>query len=226
MKKLLLTAVCALASCVAAKADTVGLYTFASSSLASSDTNADSTASAITAGTAFTGALTPNTTYGNPAPSLTVVSTLTTGTSQAAAITANQYFSFTLTPNAGTTLNLSTLSFDYGNYSTDTTFPTESFFARSSADSFGANLAAAVSTTTTAATVTNTTISLSGAAFQNLTAPIEFRIYIYDGTTNAARGAVLDNITVANVPEPTTYAMLIAGASFVTVLRCRRRARA
>ena len=227
MKKLLLTAVCALASCVAAKADTVGLYTFAASSLASSDTNPDSTASAITAGAAFTGTV-ANTTYGNPTPSLAVASTLTTGANtQAGAVTANQYFSFTLTPNTGTPLSLNSLSFDYANYSTDATFPTEGFVVRSSVDNFAANTAAGV----TSAAASNgafatSNISLAAAAFQNLTAPIEFRIYIYDGTTNANRGAAIDNITVTNVPEPTTYAMLLAGVSFVTVLRCRRRVRA
>ncbi len=226
MKKLLLTAVCALASCVAAKADTVGLYTFAASSLASSDTNADSTASAITAGAAFAGTV-ANTTYGNPTPSLAVVSTLTTGANtQAGAVGANQYFSFTLTPNAGTPLSLSTLSFDYANYSTDGTFPTEGFFVRSSVDSFAANTAAGV----TAAAGSNgmfstSTISLGAAAFQNLTTAVEFRVYVFDGTTQMTRGAVIDNITVTNVPEPTTYAMLLAGVSCVTILRYRRRVR-
>ena len=225
MKKLLLTVVCALASCVAAKADTVGLYTFASSSLASSDTNPDSTASAITAGTAFNGTV-ANTTYGNPTPSLAVVSTLTTGAnSQAGAVTANQYFSFTLTPNAGTPLSLSTLSFDYANYSTDGTYPTEGFFVRSSVDSFAANTAAGVtSTAASAGAFATSTISLGAAAFQNLTGPVEFRVYVFDGTTQATRGAVIDNITVTNVPEPTTYAALLVGVGLAGAAYRRRKA--
>ncbi len=224
IKKVLLTAFCALASCAAVKADVVGLYSFAASSLASSDSNADSVASAITAGSAFANALPANTTYGNPTPSLAVVSTLTTASTQGAAVTANQYFSFTLTPNTGTPLNLSTLTFDYANYSTDMTFPTESFFVRSSVDNFAANTAAAVSSSATSAgTFATSTVSLGAAGFQNLTAAVEFRVYIYDGTTQPTRGAVLDNIVVSSVPEPSTWAMMLAGLSGSVAMAVRRK---
>ena len=227
MKNLLLTVVFVLASCVATQADTVGLYTFASSSLNSSDTNPDSTASAVMAGSSFTSALTPNTMYGNPLPSLAVVSTLTTGAdTQAGAVGASQYFSFTITPNTGVPLSLSTLSFDYANYSTDGTYPTEGFVVRSSVDNFAANTATGVTSSSTSdGAFATSTIGLGAAAFQNLTTAVEFRIYIYDGTNQSTRGAVIDNITLTNVPEPTTYAMLIAGVSFVTLLCVRRQVR-
>ena len=229
MKKFFGAALGMLAFCVGANADTIGLYTFASSSLSSSDTNPDSAASAITAGAAFTSAAAANTIYGNPLPSLPVDTTLTTGANtQAGAATANQYFGFTLTPNANTPLSLGTLSFDYANYSTDGTFPTEGFVVRSSVDNFAANTATGVTASAASAgAFATSTINLSAAVFQNLTAAVTFRIYVYDGTTQATRGAVLDNITVTNVPEPATNAMLlIAGVCFVVVLRRRRRVRA
>ncbi len=227
MKQLFSVTFCTLALCLGANAATIGLYTFTSSSLASSDTDPNSIASSVTAGSAFTSAAAANTTYGNPTPSLAVDSTLTTATTQAAAVTANQYFSFTLTPNAGVPLNLSTLAFDYANYSTDGTYPTENFFVRTNVDNFAANTAAAVaSTAASAGAFATATVSLNGAAFQNLTTPIEFRIYIYDNTTQTTRGAVVDNITLTNVPEPATHALLMVGLCFVFVVRCRRKVRA
>jgi hypothetical protein len=204
-----------------ARADILANYPFTGSSQASTDADPNSTAGTFGDGAGWTSTI--DASRGNGAPSISVISTLTDGTSQAAAVTANDYWTFTITPNAGIALNLSNLSFDYANYSNDATFPTETFFARSSQDSFGANLAAAVTSSTASAGAFATASISLGAAFQNVTTPVEFRIYVSDGTTNANRGALLDNVvlsgTTSAVPEPATLMMLVLGGGLLASIQ-------
>ena len=83
-----------------------------------------------------------------------------------AAIDLTDYFEFTLNPNVGYKIDL--VSFVYtGQFSSGT----PSFAFRSSADGYSSNIGAP--------TGTGTTISLSAAAYQNLIAPITFRIYAF-----------------------------------------------
>jgi len=89
------------------------------------------------------------------------------------AIDLNDYFEFTLTPNAGYEIDF--VSFVYtGQVSSGT--PSHAF--RSSLDAYASNIGAP--------STTGTTISLSGAVYQNIITPITFRFYSFGlaaGTT-------------------------------------------
>jgi hypothetical protein len=81
-----------------------------------------------------------------------------------AALDATKYFEFTLTPAAGYAINFSSFI-----YTAQVSSGTPTITMRSSVDGYTANIGAP--------TVTGTTISLSGAAYQSISAPITFRIY-------------------------------------------------
>ena len=123
-------------------------------------------------------------------------STATTA-SEASAIADDDYFSFTVTPNAGIELDLAQLTFDTthnltGGGSPDTGAEMK-FFVRSSVDNFTAN----IGTTYTQAwnTSTSRTLDLSGVSFQDVSAAIEFRFYIYDsGVDDFDNGARTDDV--------------------------------
>jgi hypothetical protein len=209
-------------------------YDFTTASRASTDTDTNTAASTFDGGPGFQTAGVDNSTidalHGSPAPSVAIDSTFTDGTSQTQAITANDFYTFTLSPVAGFKFSLTSLSFDYSNYSGTTTFPTENFFVRTSADNFANNLAGAVTVaSTTSGTFANANISLTGnASLQNVTGPLEIRIYIYDSTNTAGRGALLDNITVNGiatmVPEPSTWMLTVIGAiALLSIGRSARR---
>lgn len=236
MRNLVCGALALVMTAAAANADVLANYNFTSGSRASTDTDANTVASTFDGGSGFQTAGVDNSTidlnHGNPAPAIFIDSTFTDGTTQSAAVTANDFFTFTISPASGFTFSLSSLSFDYANTSTTTTFPTENFFVRSSADNFSANLAGAVTAAAGSnGTFASTTITLSGnSALQNLSSPIEFRIYVYDGTNTSGRGALLDNVTLngttlAAVPEPSTWVSFLGGAGVllgVARLRARR----
>ncbi|GEM_PF-6273852 len=169
--------------------------------------------------------------HGNAAPSVAIDATFTDGTTQGQALTANDFYTFSISPVAGYSFSLSSLSFDYANYGPGIgSFPAENFFVRTSADGFNANLAGAVTAgATTNGTFANASISLSAKPeLQNVSGPLEIRIYIYDNTTTAGRGALLDNITLngtfALVPEPSTYALTALGALMLCGVRRVRKA--
>jgi hypothetical protein len=118
---------------------------------------------------------------------------------------ANDYFEWTLTPNSGK--KISFVSFVYtGQVSGGS--PSLSF--RSSADSYATDIGTPV--------VAGTTISLSGAAYQNLTGAITFRLYVWGMDTSARTFSVNDftfNGTVADAlaAEPATQASSVSFAS-------------
>ena len=223
MKKLLIPAAILFASAIAPlHAEVLAIFTMQGSLRTSADSDGNSLASPISDGLGFGASI--DTTRGNPTPSLAVDSTQIDGSTNTAAVGANDYFTFTLTPISGASFSLTSLTFDYANYTNDGTFPAESFFARSSRDGFGSNLAATVSAAAASAGVFATsTIALTAGAFQNQTTAIEFRIYLQDGTTDLDRGALLDNITLngVTVPEPSAALMLLASASLFALRRFR-----
>jgi hypothetical protein len=93
---------------------------------------------------------------------------------------ANDYFTWTLTPNSGFEIDLN--SFVYTGQRS-TTGPS-SFAFRSSLDSFASNIGSP--------SATGATISLSAASFQNITAPITFRLYAWGGSNAAGTFSVND----------------------------------
>ena len=105
----------------------------------------------------------------------------TGATDVATAISTNSYFYFTVNPIVGKSLSLATMTFNIARGGAATP---RGYDVRSSADGYAATLgAAAVATVRT--TFTAVSIDLSGAAFQNYTSPITFRIYLYSpATTN------------------------------------------
>ena len=226
MKQLALIALLAALAATAQAQLVVARYDFTGSSRASSDTDPNSVASTFDGGAGFQTAGVDNSTFdltrGNPAPSIAIASTFTDGTTQTQAIAAHDFFTFTISPVVGFSYSFTNLSFDYAAYSSTATLPTENFFVRTSADGFTTNLSAAV--TSASATFATASINLSSfASLQNVTGPVEFRIYVYDGTTNAERGALLDNVVVTAVPEPSTYAMMGLGAALLVGVRRFRR---
>jgi hypothetical protein len=97
------------------------------------------------------------------------------GVDAASAISSNSYFFFTITPNGGKKISLTTLTWNgaRGNVSTP-----RGWAVRSSIDSYSSSLGAA-DYTAQRTTFEAISIDLSGAAFQNVTSPITFRIYVY-----------------------------------------------
>jgi len=130
-----------------------------------------------------------------------------------AALDTTAFFTFTLDANTGFDIDFT--SFVYTGQ-TSATGPT-SFAFRSSMDSFAADLGTP--------TATGATIILSAAAFQNLTAPTEFRLYGF-GTTSATGTFSVNSFSfngdVTVIPEPSTYALLGLGLGALWFLRRKK----
>ena len=205
-------------------ADVLARYTFDGSVRTSLDNDPNSNAGSFLDGPGFASAF--DTGRGNPAPSLSISLDQINGTSNATAVTANDYFTFTITPVDF--MSFTSLTFDIANYTNDGTFSPVSFFVRSSVNNFSSN----IGTTQTVlagsnGTFQNANISLTGASFQNLNTPVEFRIYVQDsGIDDPDRGGLIDNVILNGtaIPEPSTYAMMGLGAALlVGFQRFRRR---
>jgi hypothetical protein len=203
-------------------------YEFTSSTRATTDTDLNSTATTLDNGAGISATdSTYHTTVGNPAPSLRTKSSTTT-TTESLAVTGDDYYEFTLTPVTGFEVDLTTLTFDYNK--TGSNAHTANFFVRSSIDSFASTIGsiATVSGTTTT-TFSNASLSLSAAQYQNLTSAVTFRIYMFDNSGGAAETDLLDNVilngTVAVVPEPSTWAMMVLGAGLLGAAQRFRRGR-
>lgn len=112
-----------------------------------------------------------------------------------AGIDLNDYFSFTLTPATGFEIDLN--SFVYTGQASGT--GPNNFAFRSSLDSFASNLGTP--------NVGGTTISLSGASFQNLTNAISFRFYAWGGTggTFSINSFAYTGAVSAVIPAGSTY---------------------
>ena len=227
MKKILFSIAVAGLFAVRANADVLASYPFTGSSRASTDANANTSASNLVDGAGITTAI--DATRGNPAPGLTASSDQIDGSTNAAAVTANDYVSFTLTPLSGATFSLTSLTLDASNYTNDGTFSAESFFLRSSVNGFSANVGLTQSITAASmGAITGFSFTLTGAAFQNLTAPIEFRLFFQDGVNDPDRGTMFDNITLNGttvagaIPEPATW-MLMGVGLLLGTQRLRRK---
>jgi hypothetical protein len=130
------------------------------------------------------------------------------------------YFEFTLTPASGYALQVTALSFGFRATSTGPT----AFALRSSADSYGSNLASGTLTNDAQWYASGThSIALSG-----LSSATTFRLY---GSGASAAGGTwrVDDVTLAGtlgaVPEPATYAVWFGVAGLALALWRRRRER-
>lgn len=122
---------------------------------------------------------------------------------------ANDYFEFTLTPNSGYKIDFT--NFVYSGQASGSG-PT-SFAFRSSADGYTANIGSP--------TATGTTISLSGAAYQTITAAITFRFYGWNASGGSGTFSINDfefNGTVSPFAcaAPTTQASAITFSNVLT----------
>jgi PEP-CTERM motif len=224
MKKILLSIAVITLFAVRANADVLASYPFAGSSRASTDSDVSTTASNITDGAGVISII--DTTRGNPSPSISVSSDQIDGSTNTAAVTANDYISFTLTPGSGITFSLTSFALDAFNYTNDGTFSAESYFLRSSVNGFASNIGTTQSIVAASmGAITPNSFDLTGASFQNLTAPIEFRLFFQDGISDPDRGLAFDNITLngtAVVPEPATW-MLMGVGLLLGAQRLRRK---
>ena len=199
-------------------------YTFPSGSFAPTTVNANVTATSVNA----TGS-SASIEAGNSVPNTVFFRQGILSTTPAAAVSNAQFFQFTVTPTAGNTLNLTSLTFDAalgGSINSPS-----GYVLRSSLNSFGSDISTAPITTTQPA-FTSFSVDLSTSTFQNVNAPITFRLYQYLSTVGGV-GDFYDNLTLNGsvtpvaVPEPGSVALLVGmgtmGAGFLT--RRRNQAR-
>jgi hypothetical protein len=212
------------------------------------------TASAITFGAkADTGdSFSSNTSPTGGAQSLTIAgaglgnSSASTSVAVAEAITDGNFLTFTLTP--GSAFSLTSITFDKGRLTGNsndlrilvTSSLDDSYNGRMPLTNSGASLTNVLESNQTSeisaitagagqswGTNSNVSVDLSAPMFQNLVAPITFRIYAFNLGTDAGNNAnqlFFDNIVVNGtvIPEPSA-ALLGFTAILGTALRRRRR---
>jgi hypothetical protein len=135
-------------------------------------------------------------------------------TTSATGITTGEYFEFTLTPNSGYKINFVSLTLSSQKSSSGPATAS----LRSSKD----NYAASIHTFTLATTAASQTLSLSAVAYQNITSPITFRVYLYDTPSNGASGTASINdfafngTVVQNSPTAPTAPVATAATNNTT----------
>jgi hypothetical protein len=205
-----------------ASAAVIAQYDFTGAAVTSSDSEPNSTAQDFAA----TGADLGFSVSGNNAFAR---SQALAGTDEAAAIANVAYMSFTVSTTAGNKLDLTSLTYTSIHNATNAGAPdtnaTMNFFVRSSIDSYAATVGSVFSETWDS-TTPNRTIDLSGAAFQNLTSPVTFRLYVYESVElDTNQGARWDDVVlngnVNAIPEPSAIALL--GLGGLALLRRRRK---
>lgn len=158
----------------------------------------------------------------------------TQGADLAGAIANTEYFSFTVDPLPGGELDLDRFDFLFGGTNDQTSGPfTANFAVMSSVGGFTAADPVLGSFSKSIPTGTGSTpqldpasIDLSGLLqFQNLTAPVEFRFYIFDNANISGMINRVDAVTLTGaatvVPEPATASLAILAA--LPLLRRKRR---
>ena len=222
-------------------AETIVQYSF-SSNLNATTEDANLTASAVTLGSGLSANPSGDGNAGRSGSSnsLFARASVTNPTNQitsATAITANDYFSFTVDVGSGFEMDLTSLTFDLG-YTRNGSFEGKQFRTYLLTDIDGFSSSNLVGYDTVDATVNGgslqypngtTTITLSGAQYQNLTGSTEFRLFIADNTGSSDYIHRIDNVTLngevaAIVPEPGSLAMLGGLMALGYVMVRRRRA--
>jgi len=210
---------------VPVSADVLANYEFTASA-ASSDLEANSIASDVSL-------------FGNNigvGGSNIYVQTQRTADDEASSLVQNDpdaaYFSFTITAESGYELDLTSLTFDFGGYTNNAVSDaTYSYTLQTDLGGLGTggpivdSGSITIDPGVTSLTTELQTITLSGASFQNLSS-ITFRLSPWTTLDNADTirfDNVILNGTVSAVPEPGTYALLMAGCVGALVATRRRR---
>ncbi len=233
-----------LGSVVQARADTLARYTFTGSSLATSDSDGNSVASAITVNSNSTkGFSTGGQSAGTTAASAPVYYFRTDGTA-ATEGAADDYLQFTLTVGSGFTADLAKIGFDHGaTAGSDSDNIISNWQIRYSFDGFATTTATIGTSTVNVSPGANQSanyihyeIGLDGiSALQSIGAnsTVTFRLYAFDnlsGTSSTSGVNRIDNIQVdgvvaaSAVPEPSAC-VLVAGLTGLAVAGSRRRRR-
>lgn len=201
-------------------ADTVSaLYQFGvntTTTYASTDVDADSTAGSLTVGAGFTGSGISIST-GNPVPAL-FLRPADNSTETNAFNSPNRYIQFTITPVDGT-LSFSSLSFDFYRDTAASPKFYALYFSTSGSFTNGAHIDANSTAFSSTASWTHYTVALSDMpALQSIAGTATFRFYFW-GATGSTDLIRLDNITVstaaAAIPEPSTYAFAASSCLFL-----------
>lgn len=136
-------------------------------------------------------------------------------------IDASDYYTFTLQAAPGFELDLAGLSFTERRSGTGPA----SFELRSSLDAFAAAAASGATSPDPLETLHNLVL---GPAFEDIAGPVEFRLYAYGATGAAGTWRIIDQLEVTGsvnaIPEPETYALLLAGLGLLGFAARRRRA--
>ncbi|MBD2080840.1 hypothetical protein [Leptolyngbya sp. FACHB-17] len=151
-------------------------------------------------------------------------------TTSAAAVANNSYFEFTVTLTGGSQWNLNFLSFDASRVGSGSSYA--SFALRSSLNNFGSDIGGVQTTTNSFPTFSPMTFSLTAPAYQNLAAPITFRVYVFgelrlDPRIASPARALFDNVTLNGTPAtPIPFAFTpLPGLALTWVTGAARRIR-
>ncbi len=190
---------------------------------ASADTNPNSTAGEFTpaVGLGNTGNWSNtnngiNLNDGNPAPEFAVKPI---GKTQAEAYDDNAYWFFEVTPDSGYEANLESLDFRLAVLNGG--IRPISYYLSSNISGYNQPIEDPVVARTTGGDIS---FDLSGAEFQGLSGPIQFRLYLYsDNSGSSGSRWTFDNVTlngvISPIPEPSMLGLLSLGG----LLLARRR---
>lgn len=154
-----------------------------------------------------------------------------TAVTEAGAIADDDYVTFTVTPDGGFDLDLGALTFNLVASHNGGPDYNPQVAVRSSVDSFATTLGTftppnAGPGTPDQSEWSSQTLLLTGAAFQDLNTPVEFRFYMYDDSSEAGNVIRFDNIAlhdISFVPEPSTLALCSLAGLGLLMRRRRRR---
>lgn len=130
------------------------------------------------------------------------------------AFTNDWYFQFTLTPNAS--MDIRSIQADW---SRGGTTAVRGWFVRSSLDSYATDLYSNQTPVSTPTGLQNASFDIAG--FTGLTAPVDFRFYIY--TDSTGRYMDFQNVTFSTVAVPEPSSLLLLSAGFAGLMTCWRR---
>lgn len=148
----------------------------------------------------------------------TVTATIDTYSIYTGSLSPNQYYQVTVSPSANYSINYNQIRFDMRRSGTGV----RNYAVRSSADAYTNNLPASITptnvnlsvlagdiffwnfdATSTAADQKGSTVSLGGASFQNVSAPLSFRFYAWNAESNAGTFSI-DTVVISGTANFTS----------------------